>query len=78
MDFLCSISYPDIAILTEVAPNHIEQFGTLERYRNEKLKILKNACHAIVHESLRAWVDRDAVYYGKGAVDHIDMSHVEV
>jgi len=41
MDFLMDIAIPDIAILTEVAPNHIEQFGTFDLYKKEKLKITR-------------------------------------
>ena len=56
MDFLLSIVKPDIAILSVVAPNHLEQFGSFELYRKEKLLLIENAKQAIVHESLRPYV----------------------
>lgn len=64
MDYLLSIVIPDIAIISPVAPNHLEQFGSLERYRNEKLLLAKRGLKSILHESLRAYVDVDAVFYG--------------
>jgi UDP-N-acetylmuramyl pentapeptide synthase len=63
MDFLLSIAIPDIAIITEVFPNHIEQFITLEAYRAEKLKMTKDAKYLILHDSLRPFVDREATYF---------------
>ena len=75
MDFLLSIVVPDIAILTPVAPNHLEQFGNLENYRNNKLLITRDAKKLIVHESLRPYVDREAYFYGTGGMSDIDASH---
>lgn len=63
MDFLLSIALPDIAILTPVEPNHLEQFGTLFNYRNNKIKLIESARHAIVHESLRQYINIDVLYY---------------
>lgn len=78
MDFLLSIAIPDIAILTEVIPNHIEQFGSLENYRKEKLKILEKSKELIVHDSQRQYISREALFYGRGAMSDIDASHIEV
>lgn len=78
MDFLLSIAIPDIAIITEIMPNHIEQFGTFERYREEKLKFVKNTPNLIAHESLREFVEREALFYGRGAMSEIDASHIEI
>lgn len=78
MDFLLSIAVPDIAILTEVIPNHIEQFGSLENYRKEKLKILEKSKELIVHDSQRQYISREALFYGRGAMSDIDASHIEV
>ena len=78
MDFLLSIVSPEIAILTPVESNHIEQFGTLENYRAHKLLLIKAAKHAIVHESLRQYVDMDAIYYSLGALSDIDASDAEI
>lgn len=33
MDFLLSIAIPDIAIISSVSPNHLEQFVTFASYR---------------------------------------------
>jgi UDP-N-acetylmuramyl pentapeptide synthase len=63
MDYLLSIAQPDIVIISTIAPNHLEQFGTIEKYRSEKLKIVHRAKHCIIHESLRQYIDRDVVYY---------------
>ena len=43
MDFMLSIAIPDVAIITEIAPNHIEQFGNFDLYKKEKLKIISYA-----------------------------------
>jgi UDP-N-acetylmuramoyl-tripeptide--D-alanyl-D-alanine ligase len=43
MDFLLSIAHPDIAILTPVESNHLEQFITLENYRSHKIKLVTAA-----------------------------------
>lgn len=75
MTFLTDIVAPDIAILSVVAPNHLEQFGTLEKYRNEKLLLTKNTSRLIIHESLRSYVEKDALFYGSGGMSDIDASH---
>lgn len=68
MDFLISIARPDIAIIGEVVPNHMEQFGTEEAYRKEKLKLTAGK-NLIIHESLRDFLDENilkkSVFYGK-------------
>ena len=66
MDFLLSIAVPNISILTPVLPNHIEQFGTEEAYRNEKLKILV-AKKNLIHASLFPFVEASEknIFYGK-------------
>ncbi len=63
MNFLLSIATPDIAILTPVEPNHLEQFGTLSNYRNHKIKLIQSAQIAIAHESLRQYINTDTLYY---------------
>lgn len=78
MDFLLSIAIPDIAILTEVAPNHLEQFGTFDLYKKEKLKITQKAKELIIHDTLRDSVEREALYYGAGAMSEIDASHMDI
>jgi UDP-N-acetylmuramoyl-tripeptide--D-alanyl-D-alanine ligase len=78
MDFLLGIAIPDIAILTEIAPNHIEQFWSFDLYKNEKLKLMHVAWVLIIHDSLRNCIDREAIYYGNGAMSEIDASHIQV
>jgi UDP-N-acetylmuramoyl-tripeptide--D-alanyl-D-alanine ligase len=78
MDFLLSIAIPDVVIITEIAPNHIEQFGTFDLYKKEKLKIITHARELIIHDSLRNLVEREAIYYGTGAMSEIDVSHIEI
>lgn len=63
MDFLLSIAVPDIAVLTQVEPNHLEQFESIDNYRNHKIKLIKSAKYAIIHESLRQYIQTDAIYY---------------
>lgn len=77
MDFLLSIARPDIAIISPIASNHLEQFGTLAQYRNEKLKLLQGVENCIIHESLRLYVDSEWVYYGTGWMSDIDASHFQ-
>lgn len=78
MDFLLSIAKPDIWILTPVESNHLEQFGTLELYRNNKLQLILASKHKIVHESLRQYIDIDVLYYSLWALSDIDASGVEI
>lgn len=78
MDFLLSIAIPDIAIVTEIAPNHLEQFKTFELYRAEKLKITRDAKKVIVHNSQRQFIDREVLCYGLGAISDIDISHIRI
>lgn len=78
MDFLLSIAIPDIAILTEIAPNHLEQFGTFEAYKKEKFKLAHAVGELIIHDSLRKSIDREWFYYGSGAMSDIDISHVTI
>lgn len=58
MDFLLEIAVPDIAIIGEIVPNHMEQFKTEEAYRNEKLKITR-APNIILHENLVTFVNKE-------------------
>ncbi len=78
MDFLLSIAHPDIAIITRVEPNHLEQFGTLEHYRAHKIKLLERSHIAIVHESLRQYIDREFVSYSLWALSDIDASQITI
>ncbi len=78
MDFLLSIAIPDIAILTPVESNHLEQFGSLEVYRNNKLKLVTASKYSIIHESLRQYIDFDVLYYSLGALSDINASHIEI
>jgi UDP-N-acetylmuramoyl-tripeptide--D-alanyl-D-alanine ligase len=78
MDAMLDIAIPDVAIITEIAPNHIEQFGTFDLYKKEKLKIVARARELIIHDSLRNSVEREALYYGIGAMSEIDASHIEI
>jgi UDP-N-acetylmuramoyl-tripeptide--D-alanyl-D-alanine ligase len=78
MDFLLSIASPDIVILTEVAPNHLEQFGSFELYRKEKFKLIENATHVIAHCSHKQFIEREVIYYGIWSMSDVDISHVKV
>lgn len=78
MDFLLSIVVPDIAIVTRVEPNHLEQFGSLDTYRKDKLKLAIAGKHSIVHETLRQYIDRDVEYFSLGALSDIDASNIEI
>jgi UDP-N-acetylmuramoyl-tripeptide--D-alanyl-D-alanine ligase len=78
MRFLLSITTPDIAIITPVEPNHLEQFGSLENYRAHKLMLIEHARTRIIHESLRQYIDLDALYYSLGALSDIDAAHIEI
>ncbi len=39
--YLVSVVKPDIAVLTAVAPTHLEQFGSVEAVHKEKMKLLE-------------------------------------
>lgn len=78
MEFLLDIAPPDIAIITEIAPNHLEQFGSLENYRKEKLKLAHATPRVIAHDSLRDSIHDEAIYYGLGAMSDITAAHIEI
>jgi len=42
IEYLVSIIKPDIAVLTAVAPTHLEQFGSVDAVRTEKMKLLQS------------------------------------
>jgi UDP-N-acetylmuramoyl-tripeptide--D-alanyl-D-alanine ligase len=42
MDYLLSIVKPDIGVLTNVSQSHLEYFGSLEKIKKEKAKLIKN------------------------------------
>ncbi len=78
MDALISIARPDVAILTPVESNHLEQFKTLDLYRHNKIQLVLSAKSAIIHESLRQYIEIDALYYSLGALSDIDASHIDI
>ncbi|MCY3914782.1 MAG: UDP-N-acetylmuramoyl-tripeptide--D-alanyl-D-alanine ligase [Chloroflexi bacterium] len=42
IDRICQLTPPDIAIVTEVGPQHLERFGSLDNIRRAKYEIVKN------------------------------------
>lgn len=42
IDRICQLTPPDIAIVTEVGPQHLERFGTLDNVKEAKYEIVKN------------------------------------
>lgn len=89
MEYLLSIAKPHIAILTPVAPNHLEQFWTLEKYRDAKLLLPKHAREiAIIHDSQAEFIEWENIfYYGKkiGSTWHVhatkqtlDALHIDI
>ncbi|MDE2819425.1 MAG: UDP-N-acetylmuramoyl-tripeptide--D-alanyl-D-alanine ligase [Chloroflexota bacterium] len=42
IDRICQLTPPDIAIVTEVGPQHLERFGSLENVMRAKYEIIKN------------------------------------
>lgn len=76
MDFLLSIALPTIAIVGPISPNHMEQFGTMDRYRNEKLKLTYHADHIIAYAELKKHLTSDATFYSLWAMSDIDASHI--
>lgn len=75
MEYLLSIAKPHIAVLTPVAPNHLEQFGSLEKYRDAKLLLPKQAREiAVIHDSQAEFIEWEKIlYYGKkiGSAWHV-------
>lgn len=78
MDFLLSIAVPDIGIISPIAPNHLEQFWTLDNYRNEKLRFWEVAKRLIAYEWLRQYIDKEALYYSMGGMSDIDAFHLHL
>lgn len=74
MEYLIAIARPDIVIISPIAPNHLEQFGTFESYRNAKLLLARASKTRIIHESLRAYMDMECLFYGMGGMSDIDAS----
>ena len=78
MDFLLNIIEPEIAILTNISPNHLLQFGTFEKYALEKEKILSRSLYQIVHESISPKVSpKWALRYWFSIENHISLSDVK-
>jgi len=42
IDRICQLTPPDIAIVTEVGPQHLERFGSLENVKRAKYELVKN------------------------------------
>ncbi len=42
IDRICQLTPPDIAIVTEIGPQHLERFGSLENVMRAKYEIIKN------------------------------------
>ena len=42
IDRICQLTPPDIAIVTEVGPQHLERFGSLDNVRKAKYEIIRN------------------------------------
>ena len=42
IDRICELTPPDIAIVTEIGPQHLERFGSLENVMRAKYEIIKN------------------------------------
>ena len=64
MEYLLSVVRPDIALLSPIAPNHMEQFVDFSRYRDAKYLLVKNTRVAsIVHESHRVYLDGENMYF---------------
>ncbi|MFA5420697.1 MAG: UDP-N-acetylmuramoyl-tripeptide--D-alanyl-D-alanine ligase [Patescibacteria group bacterium] len=73
MDYLMSIVKPDRAILTNISHSHIEYFGSIDKIKKEKLKLLKNLKNggtAIVNydnkniEGVNKIIDKEIISYG--------------
>ena len=39
---ICQLTPPDIAIVTEIGPQHLERFGSLEKVKKAKYELVKN------------------------------------
>ena len=67
MDYLTSVACPDIAILTEISPNHVENFHGFEEYMNEKIKILECSKESLVFSWNKKFLkntNSSITYYG--------------
>ncbi|MYE26167.1 MAG: UDP-N-acetylmuramoyl-tripeptide--D-alanyl-D-alanine ligase [Chloroflexi bacterium] len=42
IDRICQLTPPDIAVVTEIGPQHLERFGSLENVRKAKYELIKN------------------------------------
>ncbi|MCY3834043.1 MAG: UDP-N-acetylmuramoyl-tripeptide--D-alanyl-D-alanine ligase [Chloroflexi bacterium] len=42
IDRICQLTPPDIAIVTEIGPQHLERFGTLDKVKEAKYEIVRN------------------------------------
>lgn len=51
---------PKIAVLTNITHEHLDYHGTFENYRDAKLRLFKNAEHAVVNKDLPIFADINA------------------
>lgn len=72
MDFLAKIAKPNIVIFTPIVANHIEQFGSFEAYRDEKLKLISVSEKNFLHFSLSEFKNKNSIIYGNS--ENIDFS----
>ncbi len=42
IDRICQLTPPDIAVITEIGPQHLERFGSLENIKKAKYELIKN------------------------------------
>lgn len=76
MDFLLSIAIPDIAIITPIVANHIQQFKTEEAYIAEKLKITISK-NIIVHETVAPKIEHNnMIVFGTNSVCDIYLKNI--
>jgi len=65
IETLTNLTKPDIAILTTIAPAHLEGFETVESLEEEKLSIFSNGAFAIAPVKYRKRI-KNGLFFGKG------------
>ncbi len=80
----CKAFAPNLAIITNIYPNHLDRHGTMQEYINAKLKIISHQHHehiGLIPFSLRSIINKDEIqstihYFNAQPIDTIELESI--